>query len=210
MAINFTGEFDTPRNPEQVFDFLSDPKKFAGLFPDFEGVTFEDETHFTVKLRVSVGNLKGSAEVAMELAESVPAQRALYRGTGTAVGSQIAMSAGFDLSAQTAGSRVAWQGEVNISGKLASLGGMLEPVVKKNLQRLIASLQWALYTASPQAASEGVAGEAAPVAALGAPGANVATEAMASQPAASQYLQPLPTPAGQSAQPKPGEAEEEP
>ena len=84
MAITFTGEFITTRSPDEVFDFLSDPQKFGPLFPDFEGMTSQDATHFTIQLRVAVGNLRGSAELAMELAEAVRPQRALYRGTGTA------------------------------------------------------------------------------------------------------------------------------
>jgi carbon monoxide dehydrogenase subunit G len=198
LAINFTGEFDTPRCPDEVFDFLSDPNTFASLFPDFEGMTSQDATHFAIKLRVSVGNLSGSAELAMELAEAVRPQRALYKGAGTAVGSQIGMSAAFDLSAQPGGTRVAWQGEASIAGKLASLSPMLEPVVKQNLEKLIAALQWALYTASPGAAAEGTARETVQVPAVEAarsptvPAEN--TSPVAKQPTPSQDLHPVPTP----------------
>lgn len=181
MAITFSGEFDTPRSPDEVYDFLSDPQKFGALFPDFEGMTSQDATHFTIKLRVSVGNLSGSAELAMELAEAVRPQRALYQGAGSAVGSQIGISAGFDLSPQPEGTRVAWQGEAGIAGKLASLGLMLEPVVKQNLEKLIEALRGALYVPAG-AVAEGAASKAVPVAP--APGAP--------QPAPRQELQPLP------------------
>ncbi len=145
MAINFSGEFTTPRSPEEVFDFLSDPNKFGPLLPDFESMSMQDPTHFTVKVKVGVGNIRGSAEIKMELAEAVKPLRAHYKGQGTAVGSQVTVSAGFDLSPLPESTRVTWQGETAVFGKLASMaGGMLEPLGRKNIQKLIEGLQKAL------------------------------------------------------------------
>ena len=155
MAIKFTGEFTSPRSPDEVFEFLSDPNKFGPLLPDFESMTVQDATHFTVKVRVGVGNIRGTAEIKMELAEATRPQRALYKGHGTAVGSQITISAGFDLSPLPESTQVAWQGEANVFGKLASMaGGMLEPVGKKNIQKLIDGLRWALTMPAVQPSVE--------------------------------------------------------
>ena len=145
MAIQFSGEFDTPRSPEEVFDFLSDPNQFAPLLPDFQSMSMQDPTHFTVKVRVGVGNIRGTAEIKMELAEAVKPQRAQYKGQGTAVGSQVTVTAGFDLQPNGESTRVLWQGEAGVFGKLASMaGGMLEPLGRKNIQKLIDGLQKAL------------------------------------------------------------------
>ncbi len=38
MAIKFSGEFEVKRSPEEVYDFLTDPKKFGPLLPDFQGM----------------------------------------------------------------------------------------------------------------------------------------------------------------------------
>ena len=145
MAINFSGEFTTPRSPEEVFDFLSDPNQFAPLLPDFQSMSMQDATHFTVKVKVGVGNIRGAAEIKMELAEAVKPQRAQYKGQGTAVGSQVTVSAGFDLQPNGESTKVLWQGEAGVFGKLASMaGGMLEPLGRKNIQKLIDGLQKAL------------------------------------------------------------------
>jgi carbon monoxide dehydrogenase subunit G len=157
LAINFSGEFATPQSPEEVFDFLSDPNKFAPLLPDFQSMSMEDPTHFTVKVKVGVGNIKGTAEIKMELVEAIKPHRAHYKGQGTAVGSQVTVSAGFDLHPNGESTRVLWQGETSIFGKLASMaGGMLEPLGRKNIQKLIDGLQKALAepVAKPQASSE--------------------------------------------------------
>jgi uncharacterized protein len=145
LAINFSGEFDTPRSPDEVFDFLSDPNQFAPLLPDFQSMSMQDATHFTVKVRVGVGNIRGTAEIKMELAEAVKPQRAQYKGQGTAVGSQVTVTAGFDLQPNGESTKVLWQGEAGVFGKLASMaGGMLEPLGRKNIQKLIDGLQKAL------------------------------------------------------------------
>jgi len=156
LAITFSGEFTSPRTPDEVYDFLSDPNKFAPLLPDYESMSVQDATHFTVKVRVGVGNIRGSAEIKMELAEAVRPQRALYRGKGSAVGSQITVNAGFDLSPVDGATRIAWQGEAGVFGKLASMaGGMLEPLGKKNIQKLIDGLQSALTRPPAQVIAQG-------------------------------------------------------
>ncbi len=145
MAINFSGEFSTPRSPEEVFDFLSDPNRFAPLLPDFQSMSTQDATHFTVKVKVGVGNIRGSAEIKMELAEAVKPLRAQYKGQGNAVGSQVTVVAGFDLQPNGDSTKVLWKGETSVFGKLASMaGGMLEPLGRKNIQKLIDGLQKAL------------------------------------------------------------------
>lgn len=145
MAIKFGGEFEVPRAPSEVFDFLTEPSKFAPLLPDFQGMTVQDDRHFTVKLNVGISYIKGTAEVKMELAEAERPKRARYKGQGSVAGGNVSLMAGFDLAAAAAGTRVTWQGEAQIFGRLTSVaGGLLEPLGRKNVQKLIDGLQAAL------------------------------------------------------------------
>jgi uncharacterized protein len=145
MAINFGGEFEVAKSPEQVYEFLTDPQKFAPLLPDFVGMTMQDPRHFTVKVNVGVSYIKGTADVKMELTEAERPKRAQYKGQGTMAGGNVALLAGFDLTPAPTGTKVAWQGEAQIFGRLASVaGGLLEPLGKKNVQKLIDGLQAAL------------------------------------------------------------------
>jgi uncharacterized protein len=145
MAIKFGGEFEVQKTPEEVYDFLTDPKKFAPLLPDFQGMTQQDATHFTVKVNVGISYIKGTAEVKMELAEADRPRRAQYKGQGSVAGGNVSLTAGFDLSAANAGTKVAWQGEATVFGRLTSVaGGLLEPLGRKNVQKLIDGLQTAL------------------------------------------------------------------
>ena len=78
MAIKFSGEFDVKRTPEEVYDFLTDPNKFAPLLPEFQGMTVQDRTHFNVKVNVGISYIKGTADVKMELAQAErPTARAI-------------------------------------------------------------------------------------------------------------------------------------
>jgi carbon monoxide dehydrogenase subunit G len=145
MAIRFGGEFDVQRTPEEVYDFLTDPQKFGPLLPDFQGMSMQDPTHFTVKVAVGVSYIRGSAEVKMHLAEADRPTRAKYSGQGSIPGGSTNLVAGFDLAPVDGGTRVKWSGEAQVLGRLASVaGGMLEPLGKKNVQKLINGLQAAL------------------------------------------------------------------
>ncbi len=145
MAIKISGQFEVKRTPEEVYDFLTDPNKFAPLLPEFRGLTVQDATHFTVKVNVGVSYIKGAADVKMELAEAERARRAQYKGQGSMAGGNVAVVAGFDLAPISSGTKVNWQGEAQIFGSLASVaGGLLEPLGKKQVQKLIDGLQAAL------------------------------------------------------------------
>ncbi len=145
MAIKFSGEFEVKKNPEEVYDFLTDPNRFAPLLPEFQGVTIVDSSHFSVKVNVGISYIKGTADVKMELAEGDRPRRAQYKGQGAVAGGNVTMISGFDLIPVTDGTKVNWQGEAQVFGRLTSVaGGLLEPLGKKQIQKLIDGLQAAL------------------------------------------------------------------
>lgn len=145
MAIKFGGEFEVARRPEDVYDFLTDPRKFGPLLPDFQSLTVQDAKHFTVRVNVGISYIKGPADVKMELAQADRPTRAQYKGQGSVAGGNVSLIAGFDLSGAGKGTKVKWQGEAQIFGQLTSVaGGLLEPIGRKNVQKLIDGLQAAL------------------------------------------------------------------
>ena len=145
MAIKFSGEFEVKKTPEEVYDFLTDANRFAPLLPDFQSLAVQDVKHFTVKVNVGISYIKGVADVKMELAEAERPRRAQYRGQGAVAGGNVTIVAGFDLAPIAIGTKVNWQGEAQIFGRLASVaGGLLEPLGRKQIQKLIDGLQAAL------------------------------------------------------------------
>src|SRR5260370_15168677 len=94
MAIKFGGNFEVARPPEEVYDFLTDPTKFAPLLPDFQSMDILDERHFAVKVNVGISYIKGTANVKMELAEANRPSRAQYKAHGSVAGGTTCLSAG--------------------------------------------------------------------------------------------------------------------
>ena len=145
MAIKFSGEFEVKKNPEEVYDFLTDASRFAPLLPEFQSLTVQDDKHFTVKVNVGISYIKGAADVRMELTEGDRPRRAQYKGQGAVAGGNVTLVAGFDLAPSNTGTRVNWQGEAQIFGRLTSVaGGLLEPLGKKQVLKLIDGLQASL------------------------------------------------------------------
>lgn len=155
MPIKFSGEFEVKGSPEEVYDFLTDPSKFAPLLPEFQGMSVQDPTHFTVNVNVGVSYIKGVAEVKIELLQAERPTRAQYKGQGKVAGGNVSLIAAFDLSSASAGTKVLWQGEAQVFGRLTSVaGGLLEPLGKKNVQKLINGLQAAIEGRTTTAAAE--------------------------------------------------------
>ena len=145
MNISFSGDFTIRKNCQEVYGFLTDPERFCPILPDFKGMTKEDEKRFNVTLSVGISHIRGDAKLKLTLAEAVPLTHALYVGKGDVAGGVVTISAGFDLEAAQEGTKVLWKGEAQIVGRLTSLaGGLLEPLAKKNLIKLIDGLQAAL------------------------------------------------------------------
>jgi uncharacterized protein len=145
MAIKFAGEFEVSKSPAEVYDFLTDPDRFCPLIPDYQGMSVVDKENFSVKVNVGISHIRGVADVKLKLAEAERPKRAQYSGQGSMAGGSVSFSAGFDLTPAGSGTRVAWKGEAQIFGRLASVaGGLLEPLAKKNIQKVIDGLQKAM------------------------------------------------------------------
>jgi uncharacterized protein len=145
MHISFGGDFTVRKQPEEVYEFLTDADRFCPLLPDFQSMKKDDEKHFTVNLRVGISHIRGDAKVKMTLLEADRSRHAVYEGKGDVAGGTATVRAGFELEKTEDGTKVLWKGEAQIVGRLASLaGGLLEPLAKKNVQKLIDGLQAAL------------------------------------------------------------------
>ena len=145
MHMDFSGDFTVNKSGEEVYAFLTDPERFCPVLPDYKSMQRDDDTHFTVVLSVGISHIRGDAKVKMRLAEARQPVRAVYEGKGDVVGGMATLTAGFDLEPQAEGTKVIWKGEAQVVGRVASLaGGLLEPLAKKNLMKLIEGLQTAL------------------------------------------------------------------
>lgn len=146
MEIKLAGDFTVKKTPEEVYGFLVDPKRFCPLLPDFQSMEMVDAKNFLVKVKVGISHIRGTAAVKMTLVEELFPKQAVYEGRGEVPGGSTTIRAQFQLEDVSGGqTKVVWSGQSSVLGRVISLaGGLLEPLGKKNVQKLIDGLQKAL------------------------------------------------------------------
>ena len=150
MAIKFAGAFEVRRTPEEVYDFLTDPNKFAPLLPEFRGVSVEDADalHRQSERGYFLHQRNRGREDALVGSRTVPSERNI-KDKAAWPGETFRWLPAFDLAVAGGGTKVVWEGEAQVFGRLTSVaGGLLEPLGKKQVQKLIDGLQAALHAAS--------------------------------------------------------------
>ncbi|WP_062661456.1 SRPBCC domain-containing protein [Aeropyrum camini] len=88
MKVRYEGSFEVSKTPEEVFEFLTDPRRFSRAFPGFKSVEVDDGT-FTIELRLSLGPLRGDARVKASFEDLEKPSRATVRGSGRGAGSTL-------------------------------------------------------------------------------------------------------------------------
>jgi len=146
MEIKLAGDFIVKKPRDEVYGFLVDPNRFCPLLPDFQGMEIVDPRSFLVKLSVGISHIRGTAAVKMTLVDEQRPTKAAYQSKGEIPGGSATIRAEFQLEElpgeQT---KVKWAGQSSVLGRVISLaGGLLEPLGKKNVQKLIDGLQKAL------------------------------------------------------------------
>ena len=143
MAYQFNGDFTVFTSRADVFSVLSQTQRFAPLMPTYKSHTIREDGSADVEVKVGVGKVRGTGKVNLLLEESLENVRAKYTGKGQVMGGAFNIVAGFDL--EDAGqdhTRVIWQGELTIFGKLVSLaGGLVKPVAERDIKKMIEALQ---------------------------------------------------------------------
>jgi len=159
MEMKFSGEFAVSPRPTEVFDLLSDPRKFAPLLPTFSSLEMKDANTAEVKVSVGIGKIRGTATTLMTLQKKTAPTHATYVGTGKVMGGVYTMISSYDLEPQGTGTLVKWQGEVQLVGKILSLaGGGMRGYAEQQINAVITSLQQAM---SPEYQREAAARKAA-------------------------------------------------
>ena len=145
MGIKFDGEFTVTSSAADAYAFLADPEKFAPCLPTFKSLEMRGPNTALVKVGIGVGKIRGTARITLKLDDAGAPDCAAYVGKGSIMGGAFNFSTSFKLEATDTGTVVRWQGDLSMFGKLVSLaGGLIRPIAKKDINRLITALQTAL------------------------------------------------------------------
>ena len=121
--IEIAERFDVSASPDQVWRILADPYAVVGCVPGASIISRADDGSLETALTVKFGPLSVAfqARAELELNEVTREGRITARGRDKQGGARFQASASFGVTPSDTGSIVTTRGEVELSGRLASM-----------------------------------------------------------------------------------------
>ena len=150
MAMTMTGEVNLPANREAVWAALNDPEVLKSCIPGCQELTKVSDTEFEAIAKVAVGPVKATFKGKISLQDLDPPNAYTIRGEGQGGvagfakgGAKVRLEPG-----EGSGTKLVYDVEATVGGKLAQLGGRLvNGVAKKNADEFFACFVKALTPA---------------------------------------------------------------
>ncbi|MCP3725823.1 molybdopterin-dependent oxidoreductase [Paraburkholderia sp. CNPSo 3272] len=140
-ALTAQGAVDLPATPEAVFAVLLDPKALANVIPGCHALEETAPNQYRADVTVGVGMIKARFEARIGLSEIDAPRRLRLAGAGMSPLGSARGSGLVELTPQGSGTRLTYDYEAQVSGKVAAVGGrMLEGAAKVVLKQLFESL----------------------------------------------------------------------
>lgn len=161
MKLSYDGTFTANQTPEEVYQFLITPEKYAPLMPFFKELKDVEADNFTLIMEIGIPQMRGKAEVKVRRlpSESSDVLQAKYNASGKHALGMVDSVVSYTVTASgDATSDVKWQCDSVVSGTLASLAqGILAPLARRNIDQMVKSVQRALNGgAEPEVEKAGV------------------------------------------------------
>ncbi|MEC7760654.1 MAG: SRPBCC domain-containing protein [Pseudomonadota bacterium] len=133
--MKFTGSFDLPAEPEQVFDKISDPVFFAGCIDGVSGLEEVTPKKYDAELETRIAYIKFRFAMEVEIVEEVRPSRLVAKAVGTPKGmaGRLTSTATAALEPVEAGTRVSYEIDLTMAGKLGSIG---QPVLRSKAREM--------------------------------------------------------------------------
>jgi len=150
MAMTMTGEVILPADRDAVWAALNDPEVLKTCIPGCQELAKVSDTEFEAVAKVAVGPVKATFKGRISLQDLDPPNAYTIRGEGQGGVAGFAKGgAKVRLEpAEGGGTRLVYDVEATVGGKLAQLGGRLvNGVAKKNADDFFASFVKALSPA---------------------------------------------------------------
>ncbi|MBC8742202.1 molybdopterin-dependent oxidoreductase [Paraburkholderia sp. UCT31] len=140
-ALTARGTVDLPATPEAVFGVLLDPKALAKVIPGCHALDETAPNQYRADVTVGVGMIKARFEARIGLSEIDAPHRLRLAGAGISPLGSARGNGLVELTPQRTGTRLTYDYEAQVSGKVAAVGGrMLEGAAKVVLKQLFESL----------------------------------------------------------------------
>jgi 2-furoyl-CoA dehydrogenase large subunit len=140
-ALTARGSVDLDATPEAIFAVLLDPAQLAKVVPGCHALQRTAENQYRADVTVGVGMIKARYEAQIGLSELDPPHRLRLSGSGLSSLGSASGSGVVELTPHAGGTRLSYDYEAEVSGKVAAVGGrMLEGAAKVVLRQLFESL----------------------------------------------------------------------
>ena len=124
--MDISGEYIIPASRELVWELLNDPEILKQCIPGCEEIVSDNEDQFTAKVTLKIGPVKAHFSGTVKLSDKVHPDS--YRISGEGKGGIAGFAKGganVNLSEVAEGTKLEYQVDVQIGGKIAQLGSRL-------------------------------------------------------------------------------------
>jgi carbon monoxide dehydrogenase subunit G len=154
MKVEGDREFDVDR--QVVWDVMNNPAKMAALMPGVQSFEIADDRHWEAKVKVPLGMGLLHMTVAFEKTEERAPEFSSLKAKGSGVGAMMNMTTSFTLEPAGTGTRMRWVADVKILGPVGAMGQrILQPVVKQQVDQVLAALDQQVHSAAEGTAPAG-------------------------------------------------------
>jgi carbon monoxide dehydrogenase subunit G len=150
--MKFTGEFMVPARRDIVFERLTNAQFFGSCIEGLQDLTEIDATHYSAVLVTRIAYIKFKFAVTVEFVESIPPERVVAKAEGKPLGvvGRLTSTAAATLSEAGEQTKVAYEIDVALAGKLGAIG---QPVLKAKAKEMERSFVKNLNAAFQQPAT---------------------------------------------------------
>jgi carbon monoxide dehydrogenase subunit G len=133
--MKFTGEFTVAADQTTVFDKLNDPQFFASCLEGVHDLQEIDATHYSATLETRIAYMKFRFAIAVEIEGKERPNRVVAKGEGKPAGvvGRLTATATANLDSVPEGTRVQYEIDVALTGKLGAIG---QPVLKSKAKEM--------------------------------------------------------------------------
>lgn len=160
--MRFEGDTLIPADPNAVWNGLNDPEVLRRAIPGCSAMEQTGESEFTATVVARVGPVSATFKGKVELADLNPPVSYTLRGRGQGGAAGFAKGqAQILLAPEGDGTRLSYIADVDVGGKLASVGGrLIQGVARKNADEFFAAFSRVLTGEAPADVSGPSDGEA--------------------------------------------------
>lgn len=119
------GEYIFQAPPTKVWEAFQTPAQLKKALPGCERLEEKEPGKFDFLLKIGIAAVKGSYQGNFTIAESEPPRRTRLIGEGKGIPGFVKGEAVIEFSPQEQGTRISYQGEVQVGGLMAGIGQRL-------------------------------------------------------------------------------------